>query len=157
QLNQDGAPFLNEIHCAACDPEVGRRPVVGVAEMQMRDGRAGPVGVVNRLGDLVRLGRQRGIVRLGRDRTCWGDGEHHAHACRTSGAGPHGPEPAPATLTNLRLTNSPKPNPASSRPNPERLTPPNGNSGAVHAGWFTNTMPLSIWAATLLPRAVSSV
>src|SRR5580693_107516 len=123
----------------------------------MGNRRTGPVGVVNRFGDLVRLGGQRGIVSLGRNRTGRGDGENDAHGWATSGDGPHGPEPAAATLTNLRLTNSPKPNSANSRPNPDRFTPPKGNSGAVQAGWFTKTIPLSTWAATRRPRAVSAV
>jgi hypothetical protein len=67
--------------------------------------------------------------------------------------GPQGGEPGGATLTSLWLTNSPNPSSESSRPKPELLVPPNGTSGAVHAGWFTKTMPLSICAAMARPRS----
>ena len=54
----------------------------------------------------------------------------------------------PPTRIILRLTNSSAPNRPSSRPNPERLTPPNGSSAASPPTMLTNTIPASIWSAT---------
>src|SRR5262249_31029950 len=106
------------------------------------------------LGDLIGLRGQRGVVCLGRDRP---GGRHRDDDAHGTDTGPHGGEPAGAALTSLRLTNSPNPSSESSRPNPEFLTPPKGSSGAVHAGWLMNTMPLSIRLATRRPRSTSPV
>ena len=46
------------------------------------------------------------------------------------------------------LTNSSAPKRPSSRPNPDRLTPPKGNSAPSAPTALTNTMPASIWSAT---------
>ena len=54
----------------------------------------------------------------------------------------------PPTRISLRLTNSSAPKRPSSRPKPERLTPPNGSSAASAPTTLTNTMPASIWSAT---------
>jgi len=47
--------------------------------MQMGNGRTGLAGITDRFGALVRLGGQRGVVSLGRDRTGRGDGENEAY------------------------------------------------------------------------------
>src|SRR5207249_9297385 len=62
-----------------------------------------------------------------------------------------------ATHTVLTFTNSRRPYSDSSRPYPERFTPPNGSRGSDLTSPFTNTLPASISRATRSPRCVSRV
>ena len=55
---------------------------------------------------------------------------------------------AQPTRMSFLLTNSSAPKRPSSRPNPERLTPPKGSSALSAPTALTNTMPASIWSAT---------
>src|SRR5256714_279639 len=62
-----------------------------------------------------------------------------------------------ATHTVLMFTNSRSPYSDSSRPYPERFTPPNGSRGSDLTNPFTNTLPASSSRATRSPRARSAV
>ena len=80
-LDEDRAPLGDEVHRAPGDGEIPCGAVVLVPQVDVRDRRAQVVGPLDRVGDLVRLGGQRRVVALERDRPGRGDGEDDAHAC----------------------------------------------------------------------------
>ena len=99
------------------------------------EGQTGGDGLVEQPIDAEQLQWCVGVLRRRR-----GNGAHR-HPIRIS----------------FLLTNSSMPNRPSSRPKPERLTPPNGSSMLSAPTMLTNTMPASILSATRLACSESVV
>jgi hypothetical protein len=81
ELDQRRAALLDQPDHAPGDVEVGGRPAVGVAQVDVDDRRARLVGLERGGGDLLGGGGQRRVVGLGGDRPGQRRGEHGlAHA-----------------------------------------------------------------------------